>query len=498
MGHQKMTASADTQSAGVTDTERLLADLCKKSFLRLWSYANPYKDDGHEFCDVIAVFENHIFIFFDRAKQLPDLLEVENPDVRWDRWKRGAIEAQTRTAHGAERYLRSGRKLYLDAKKEMPFPVPLNFESALVHKIIVAHGAAEACKNFSESNIYGSLAISYGISTRDPSFPFMLHLDKDNPVHVFDSHNLPIIIGELDTFSDFSAYLDAKVDAIKKLDLLSYCGEEDLLASYWLNLDEETKRHFVGVKDPSINALIIGEGEWKDLINLPQYKETKRINMRSYLWDDIINRTCENWLHGRLLGESDLLNQRSAIHEMAKEPRFMRRAIVDRMYNSINDFPDDKTRMSRLMSFYPSYYKDKGYVFLQLWVPPKQQGDESDFRAKRQEILRIACGMAKNKMPHLSTVVGLAIDPPKLTNMIGEDFVLMDCSSWPDSTREEYEESNKGWNFFETSALKRTEETVTEFVHPKDAVMASVHRKVGRNEACPCGSGKKHKKCCGV
>jgi SWIM/SEC-C metal-binding protein len=25
-----------------------------------------------------------------------------------------------------------------------------------------------------------------------------------------------------------------------------------------------------------------------------------------------------------------------------------------------------------------------------------------------------------------------------------------------------------------------------------------VEKKIGRNEACPCGSGKKHKKCCGA
>jgi uncharacterized protein YecA (UPF0149 family) len=24
------------------------------------------------------------------------------------------------------------------------------------------------------------------------------------------------------------------------------------------------------------------------------------------------------------------------------------------------------------------------------------------------------------------------------------------------------------------------------------------HKKIGRNEPCPCGSGKKYKKCCGV
>jgi hypothetical protein len=54
------------KSEGVTPTEKLLADLCKRSFLKLWSYPNPIKDDRNELCDLLAVFENQVFIFFDR------------------------------------------------------------------------------------------------------------------------------------------------------------------------------------------------------------------------------------------------------------------------------------------------------------------------------------------------------------------------------------------------------------------------------------------------
>ena len=34
--------------------------------------------------------------------------------------------------------------------------------------------------------------------------------------------------------------------------------------------------------------------------------------------------------------------------------------------------------------------------------------------------------------------------------------------------------------------------------YPKPAPAQRTHPKVGRNEPCPCGSGKKHKKCCGL
>jgi hypothetical protein len=49
------------KSQGQTPTEASLARFCDNTFLKLWSYANPFKSDGKELCDLIAVFENHVF-----------------------------------------------------------------------------------------------------------------------------------------------------------------------------------------------------------------------------------------------------------------------------------------------------------------------------------------------------------------------------------------------------------------------------------------------------
>src|SRR5690606_8607934 len=108
--------------------------------------------------------------------------------------------------------------------KTIPFPLVINPKNAVIHKIIVAHGAKEACKNASEQNVYGSLAITYGEVNPHPGseHPFHIQIDKNNPVHVLDSHNLSIVLSELDTVTDFSAYLEEKRKAIAKFDYLSY------------------------------------------------------------------------------------------------------------------------------------------------------------------------------------------------------------------------------------------------------------------------------------
>lgn len=482
------------KSEGVTPTERLLADLCERSFLKLWSYPNPFKDDHDELCDLLAVFENHVFIFFDR-ENLTLHREDKEPMVNWSRWKKKVIDDQIRTAHGAERYIKGGHRIFLDNSLTIPFPIEIDRDNMSVHKIIVAHGAKEACEEFSPDNVSGSLAISYGNGMPQLPVPFMIQLDKENPVHVFDSHNLPIIFNELDTFFDFSSYLDAKIEAIKKLDALVYCGEEDLLAHYFLNFNESENKHFIGTSEKDINFLMIGEGEWKDFTQHNIYKNKKLADRASYLWDGLIQRTCQNTLDGTLRGNSTPLEGQSAIHEMAKEPRFHRRALSEQMTQAMHNFPEGSQRIMRNMSFMPSFYREKGYVFLQLKVDGITDY-ENEYRPRRQAMLEIACGAAKNRFPHLKKVIGISIDAPKYTTKNSEDLILMDCANWTDDLQEHYEKANEGLKFFKSDSITIRKKTITEFpVIEKSNEFERV--KIGRNAPCPCGSGKKYKKCCG-
>ena len=153
------------KSSGVTDTERLLADFCERTFLKLWSYPNPCKDDGHELCDLLAVFGEYVFVFFDRKSELVETPD-KDPQVLWDRWKRNVVDRHVKTAQGAERYIRSGRPIFLDAIGTTPFPLRVDPVNAVVHKVIVDHGALEACRQASDQNVYGSLAITHPMEHR--------------------------------------------------------------------------------------------------------------------------------------------------------------------------------------------------------------------------------------------------------------------------------------------------------------------------------------------
>ena len=126
------------KSLGQTPTERYLATLCDRTFLRLWCYPNPFKAGGKELCDMLAVFEDHVFLFFDRESRRFDAVE-KDVHLTWDRWKREAIDKQIRTAAGAKNYVRRYRDhIFLDAKGTIPFPLTIPAGELHIHKIIVA------------------------------------------------------------------------------------------------------------------------------------------------------------------------------------------------------------------------------------------------------------------------------------------------------------------------------------------------------------------------
>lgn len=77
--HRRDVAMGVNKSDGVTESERLLARLCDQTFLKLWSYPNPYKDDGKELCDLLVIFEDVGFVFFDREKPLAAETDKDPP-----------------------------------------------------------------------------------------------------------------------------------------------------------------------------------------------------------------------------------------------------------------------------------------------------------------------------------------------------------------------------------------------------------------------------------
>ena len=121
------------KSEGVTRTERLLAQLCDRSFLRLWSYPNPFRKIAPSFV-TFSRCSRIMSSFFLIAKIFSS--GIWTPTRKWPGTDGSArqIDAQLRTADGAAKYIRSGRPIFLDASCTVGFPIPFDPASARIHK----------------------------------------------------------------------------------------------------------------------------------------------------------------------------------------------------------------------------------------------------------------------------------------------------------------------------------------------------------------------------
>ena len=449
------------KSEGVNETERILLEYCRRTFFKIWSFPNPIKDDGKELCDLLVVFENYVIIFFIRERILSELI-IENAQTNWDRWKRKVIDDQIKTAIGAERYIKSKRNVFLDNKLTQKLPIDIVEDNLVIHKIIVAHGAKEACEKNSKDNIYGSLAIDYTDEEEElGNFVFQIKLKRDQPVHVFDSHNLSLVLNELDTITDFTNYLDEKVRAIIYYKFLSYCGEEDLLAYYFKNYDEKSNKY--SLLQNKIDYLTIGEGFWQECIESDVYKKTKEENKKSYFWDYIINEVHENYLKGAY-GEMNYYSYNHPIYFMAKEPRFYRRFLSEKFKSATNKFLNNNNSNIKQLNYIPSLFPNISYVLLQIVIPTKINSQQ-DFQNICSSLLDIACGVTKNKYINLTKIVGFCFGfSGQRESIITEVIKVKDFKNWTEKDQQYCKEQNKEINFFETPNLLEEHFNVTQFV----------------------------------
>lgn len=105
---QKQPRSPVIKADGVTPSERYLAQLAEKSFLNLWSYPSPFRNqkqlsggDGKELCDLLVVCGRYIIIFSEKTIAWPN----GELHVGWRRWAKRAISKAAKQAKGAERWI---------------------------------------------------------------------------------------------------------------------------------------------------------------------------------------------------------------------------------------------------------------------------------------------------------------------------------------------------------------------------------------------------------
>ena len=442
------------KSEGASDSERYLIKKCQNTFLSLWSYPNLYtcEKKGKELCDVLALFGNHLFIFSDKFCVFDNKDRIE---IAWNRWYKHAVVAGANQIVGAERYIRSGRKIYLDAKLINAFPLAIPDEDNLiVHRIIVARGIRKACLDYFGEGT-GSLIVNTTfvgnqhlckinrdgiplISERSPLFTAGIILDREQYFHVFDDYTLDCIMGELDTVSDFINYLVSKERLIASQKDIIAPGEEEILGRY-LSIIENEQHCIVTNQEQSVYQCFEFRDFWQKYVQDPDRLVKKRENEKSYIWDNLLEKAFRNMMDGTLRSAShqDYQTQSLLFYRFAEPCRVERRVLAHAFLESYDAAIQQlDLNSSVILTFVRRILLDeKNTMITIIWVHcpedlPIEECLEFRKRCLEAKILSILPS-SREYTYHIGIAKMVEIDKED-----SEDFIYINVNDFPDDCSE--------------------------------------------------------------
>ena len=327
--------------------EGIIHNVATKTFLTDWCYPNPKKPDGNELCDLLVVFDDTAIIW-----QIKDLKTDDH-----GRYKKAEVDKNLRQLSGARRSLFDLR-------------VPIELENPRRGK-----------ERFDPDRIKSVHLISALMGEGEESFPFVQFV-KDKKIHVFTREFADISLSELDTVSDFCAYLRGKESFDKNKMMVVMGGEENLLARYL-----ELGPNFSWMDN--YDYILVDETNWPKFTSLKQVKEKKKADRISYGWDSIIDRA-----HDGTSSKYELVAR-----ELARPNRFQRRILAKSFFEAYCEFRGAGHSIMRRLT----KLEDTTYCFLFM-------EDREEPRKARQEMLELMCFVARGVHQDIKRVIGIATE----------------------------------------------------------------------------------------
>lgn len=289
----------------INESEKLVYEICRNSFLSFWSYASPQGKDSKELCDILIVCEPDIIIV--SVKEI-GISGGDNP-TSLKRWRKKAIEASVKQIYGAERWIQEQSNVVRsDGSQGIAFPAN---QTRRIHRIAVALGGED------------KFSIQFG----DFGKGF---------VHVFDKKSLRIIMGALDTIGDFIEYLVEKESLYLSGRKTVFSGGEEELLAFYLH-----KGRKLTEPTSSYDVLVLNDDLWEGFKNSDEHKAKLDADRCSYVWDRLIELIGDDILSGNLEFGPNLNDSEIALRVMARESRFDRR-LLGKSFLEFMNLPDKK------------------------------------------------------------------------------------------------------------------------------------------------------------
>jgi hypothetical protein len=428
---------------GLTESERVLGEICKRAFLSMWMYQNPYNDRkqgkngcGKELCDALLVFENDIVIF---SVKDCSTTSSHNHNLDWSRWVRKAIIASARQACGATRWLELfPDRIFLDSRCTCVFPIDLPRGTyTRIHRVVVALGGLEIVqRGLSRDNvIFVHTKLDHAVIERTKSqHPLGLIGDVDSSkpfCHVFDESSILAVLAELDTAKDFIEYLVEREKLFRATP--SYVvaeGELSLLADYVSTTGENDEHVFTTHAEADV--VLHTSDSWLTVSMSDMYIKKREANELSYFWDDLIERITEHVSHGTAFFSStnDIFSHERALRRVARYRRFERREYAIALFEVLKAAPIDRITSRHVFTL------DKTFLMTFVAVPFGNQQSYEDYRRFRREYLAVLSYAMLHDEPNVREVIGIAMSPLSDQYDTSEDMIFINRESMTDDDHE--------------------------------------------------------------
>ncbi|MBD2606313.1 NERD domain-containing protein [Scytonema hofmannii FACHB-248] len=392
----------------VNDSEEFVYKVCHKSFLSLWSYANPRGKNFKELCDILIVCEPDIIILSVKDIKLTNSGDIETD---WKRWLKKAIEDSAKQIYGAEKWIKStSHIIQSDGTQGLPFP---SSEVRRIHRIAVALGG-------------------------DNQVPIQFGDFGKGFVHVFDKISFEIILKELDTITDFVQYLLDKENLYNSGKQTVFDGSEEDLLGYYLYNGRSFPENF--------DVIIVGSDIWGEIVKKPEYKAKKEADKESYVWDKLLEIISQDVLKGNLEFGSTLDQSELALRTMARECRFSRR-LLGKGFAEFMDLAAQEIVESRTLV---SPQSNVAYVFL-----TKPHGEDRQYRVKE---LHGRCFVVRGLQQSCKTVIGIATERYQPGKGFSIDVIYLNKEIWTEEDQKNLEYAQREFGWFASPQQKSVHE----------------------------------------
>lgn len=391
-------------SSPINKSEEFVYKVCRRSFLALWSYANPKGKQGKELCDILVVCDPDVIVI-----SVKEIGVTDSGDMFTDgqRWLRRAITKSATQIYRAERWIKTASHvLRKDGSEGLPLP---DVPQRRIHRVAIALGG-------------------------DRKVPIQFGNFGKGFVHVFDGVAFQVIMSELDTITDFIEYLSAKEEMYQaKVETTFHGGEEDLLALY-LHHGRKFPRNYA--------HLVISDDLWSGFRSRAEYRAKKEADKDSYVWDKLIEVLAEFALEEKMEFGKTLSENEVVLRCLAHEDRFARRLLSVSFKTFL-----ERARAGEVRARVMSSPSGVGYVFFA--APPEQA------RELRMAELANRCFIARNESRDCITIIGIGLNVKPAKEGFATDLCLLSMPTWTEEDRHHAERMKAELGYFKAPRVSR-------------------------------------------